>query len=177
MSNNILIVIDFQNDFVTGPLGTPEAVALIPKIETYVEECRRKHNYTILWTKDEHYDPDIFFDSSIERKQIPLHCIKNTKGCEIVNCMNKHYFEDVIVKHTFALPNWNDLLFGFLPDDTTIEIIGVCTDICVISNALMIRSICPNNRIIVHSDLCAGTTPKKHNAALEVMKSCLIEVD
>jgi len=174
MSNNILIVIDFQNDFVTGPLGTPEAVALIPKIEKYVEECRNK-DYTIWWTKDEHYPIDSCI--SIEKKCIPQHCLIATEGCKIVNHMNKPYVEAVIAKNTFAFSNWYDMLFGFLPYDTIIEIIGVCTDICVISNALMIRSICPNNRIIVHSDLCAGTTPEKHTAAIEVMKSCLIEVD
>ena len=173
MSNNILIIIDFQNDFVTGPLGTPEAVALIPKIEKYVEECRNK-DYTIWWTKDEHYDvPTV----SIERKRIPLHCIAGTEGCEIVNNMNRPHSEDILTKQTFAIPDWFYMLYDFVPYDDTIEIIGVCTDICVISNALMIRSICPNNRIIVHSDLCAGTTPEKHKAALEVMKSCLIEVD
>ena len=174
MSNNILIVIDFQNDFVTGPLGTPEAVALIPKIEKYVNKCRNKH-YTIWWTTDEHYNLPTCCDHSIEKKKIPLHCEVGTKGCKIVNNMNK--YEDVITKHTFAVPDWYDRIFGLISDNDTIEIIGVCTDICVISNTLMIRSICPNNRIIVHSDLCAGTTPEKHNAALEVMKSCLIEVD
>ena len=174
MSNNILIVIDFQNDFVTGPLGTPEAVALIPKIKKYVEECKNK-DYTIWWTVDEHFDLPACCDRSIERKHIPLHCIAGTKGCQIVNNMNK--YECPITKHTFGVPDWYDMLVGFISDNDIFEIIGVCTDICVISNALMIRSICPNNRIIVHSDLCAGTTPEKHNAALEVMKSCLIEVD
>ena len=91
--------------------------------------------------------------------------------------MNKYKSGDIIIKHTFAIPDWYTKLFDFISYEDIIEIIGVCTDICVISNALMIRSVCPNNRIIVHSDLCAGTTPEKHNAALEVMKSCLIEVD
>lgn len=174
MSNNILIVIDFQNDFVTGPLGTPEAVALIPKIEKYVNECNNK-DYTIWWTKDEH--SNLLPNFSIEKRNIPPHCIVGTKGCEIVNNMNKHKSGDIIIKHTFAIPDWYTKLFDFISYEDIIEIIGVCTDICVISNALMIRSVCPNNRIIVHSDLCAGTTPEKHNAALEVMKSCLIEVD
>lgn len=171
MSNNILIVIDFQNDFVTGPLGTPEAIALIPKIEKYVKECRNK-GYTIWWTKDEHYNvPSL----AIERKYIRSHCLKGTEGCEIVNNLNQD--DAIITKNTFSFSHWDYALDTLVDPSVTFEIIGVCTDICVISNALMIRSICPNNRIVVHSDICAGTTPEKHKAALEVMRSCLIEVD
>lgn len=170
MSNNILIVIDFQNDFVTGPLGTPEAVALIPKIEKYIKECAGNF-YQVIFTKDSHND---FYPFTIEGQYIPEHCIYDTKGREIVNNLDRGFFYDILNKGTFGYLKWDAALFNS-PD--VIEIIGVCTDICVITNALILRSTFPRARIIVHSDLCAGTTPEKHNAALEVMKSCLIEVD
>lgn len=165
--NKILIVIDFQNDFVTGPLGTPEAVALIPKIEKYVNECVGK----VIFTKDCHSG---LYSFTIEGQHVPKHCIYHTEGYKIVNDLDKEYFFDVLNKATFGHLKWDEVFFN-TPD--VIEIIGVCTDICVITNALILRSTFPRTKIIVHSDLCAGTTPKKHEAALEIMKSCLIEVD
>ena len=168
--NKVLIVIDFQNDFITGPLGTPEAVALIPKIEKYIKKCVDNF-YQIIFTQDSHND---FYPFTIEGQCVPKHCIYHTEGYKIVNDLDKGYFFDVLNKSTFGYLKWDEAFFN-APD--VIEIVGVCTDICVISNALILRSTFPRAKIIVHSDMCAGTTPEKHEAALEVMRSCLIEVD
>lgn len=167
--NKVLIVVDLQNDFVTGPLGTKEAVNIVPKVEKYVKECAGNF-YQVIFTKDCHSD---FYPFTVEGQYVPKHCIPDTEGYKIVNNLDKGYFFDVLNKETFGYLKWDKELF-VAPD--VIEIVGVCTDICVISNALILRSIFPKARIIVHSDMCAGTTPEKHMAALEAMKSCLIEV-
>lgn len=168
--NKVLIVVDLQNDFVTGPLGTKEAINIVPKVEDYVNKCAGDF-YHIIFTKDSHNE---FYPFSIEGQCVPEHCIYHTKGYEIVDDMNEGRFFDVLHKGTFGYLKWDEAFFN-APD--IIEIVGVCTDICVISNALILRSTFPRARIIVHSDMCAGTTPEKHRAALDVMKSCLVEVD
>ena len=172
--NKVLIVVDLQNDFITGPLGTKEAVAIVPKIDNYIDEClnQKEGFFEIIFTKDIHSKN--FYKYTIEGQYIPEHCINETDGQKIVNNLNNHFGFKTIHKHTFTYTKWDEWFSVIVPD--IIEIVGLCTDICVISNALVLRSVFPNARIIVHSDMCAGTTPEKHIAALEVMKSCLIEV-
>ena len=174
-----LIVIDMQNDFVTGNLGTPEARAIVSKIETKIKEEYNLSSDRIVFTQDSHYLQD--WDNNnpaekIEMSEVPLHCIKGTPGWCIVDTLFP--FVDVVIeKESFGYLDWKDHLLsyqGFSP--TSIEIVGVCTDICVISNALALRAIFPATPIIVDASCCAGTTPEKHKAALEVMKSCCIEV-
>lgn len=169
--NKVLIVIDLQNDFVTGSLGTKEAIAIVPKIKNYVNKCVGEF-YNVFFTRDRH-DED-FYKYTIEGQYVPEHCIDGTEGTNVVDGLNRGYIFNEIKKGTFAYLNWEE---WFLTSPDIIEIVGVCTDICVISNALVLRSLFPRARIVVHSDMCAGTTPEKHLAALEVMKSCLIEVD
>lgn len=174
-----LIVIDMQNDFVTGNLGTPEARAIVSKIETKIKEEYNLSSDRIVFTQDSHYLQD--WDNNnpaekIEMSEVPRHCIKGTPGWCIVDTLFS-FVDDVIEKESFGYLDWKDHLLsyqGFSP--TSIEIVGVCTDICVISNALALRAIFPATSIIVDASCCAGTTPEKHKAALEVMKSCCIEV-
>lgn len=183
----VLVVVDMQVDFVTGALGSAEAQAIMPNV---VEKLKNidKSNTLVLFTKDTHYDN--YFET-LEGKMLPVkHCVENTPGwCiekEISSVVDggegyMHYSSDAIInsriyKNTFG----SDVLRGFLlehgGDIEELEFCGVCTDICVISNTLMARQTLPNTRIVVDANCCAGVTPEKHKAALEVMKSCQIEV-
>lgn len=173
MKRKILIVIDMQNDFCKpgGVLYSPDAEAIIPNI---VERCKEYDKENIWFTKDSHYEKS--YKETIEGKTLPIHCTDKSEnnGKDIVDELLPFVDDDYCVrdKYSFAY-NWS--CFGWDNLDS-IEICGTCTDICVISNALLIRSAFPNVPIIVHADCCAGLTPEKHEAALNVMESCLIEV-
>ena len=166
-----LIVVDMQSDFVTGPLGTPEARAIVPNV---VEKVRQYLNEDakIYYTKDTHSGN---YYKTQEGKFLPIkHCIPGTEGWEIVpelSFMEKYKNCKMYMKKTFGY-NWCYL--NAFHDE--IEIVGLCTDICVISNALILKSTCPEMKIIVDASCCAGTTPERHKAALEVMKSCQIYI-
>ena len=174
----ILIVVDVQNDFVTGALGSAEAQSKIPAIKAKVSEYLANGD-TILYTRDTHYKD--YMETS-EGKYLPVpHCIKNTDGWQIVDDI---YADGsmTIDKPTFGLesfPLFMDEWFG-REDIEEIEFIGFCTDICVISNALIVKAwaapLIPFITISCDASCCAGVTPEKHAAALEVMKSCQIEV-
>lgn len=173
----VLIVIDMQNDFVTGSLGTPEAQAIIPKVRAKIEEFMET-NDTVFYTQDTHYD-DYF--ETLEGKYLPIkHCIKDTTGWDFIPEISE--FANgvrILRKESFGLGVWRTnlrILLGHY-DDYQFELIGLCTDICVISNALILRAQFPNSEIIVHADCCAGTTPEKHKVALEVMMNCQIIVE
>lgn len=165
-----LIVVDFQNDFVYGPLGTPEAEAIVANVEHKID-MYRKAGYPVIFTKDLHW-PN-YLDTH-EGKRLPVpHCmISDTKGKELV--ITPEWGELVINKSTFGYTGWACSSKYGVPD--LIEIVGVCTDICVVSNALILRSEYPEVDIVVDASCCAGTTPEKHKAALEVMKSCHIDI-
>ena len=176
----VLIVIDMQEDFVNGVLGTPQARAIVPKVAAKVKEYTdSKEETVIIYTKDTHYDN---YMDTMEGKYLPVpHCIVNTNGWLIVP---EVYTEDsdVVEKTTFgriALPHEVMTSCGLKyekVDIESIELVGVCTDICVISNALILKTYFDDIPIIVDSACCAGVTPAKHEAALEVMRSCQIEV-
>ena len=167
-----LIVIDMQNDFVTGPLGTPEAHAIVPKIRTKIREEYNQSADKIIFTQDSHHLWDWNNSEKIEMNKVPPHCTKGTPGWCIVDALFP-FTDNIITKDNFGCFNWNCINPNL---STSIEIVGVCTDICVISNALILRALFPETQIIVDASCCAGTTPEKHKAALEVMKSCCIEV-
>ena len=166
----ILIVVDMQNDFVTGSLGTPESQAIVPRVAEKVKKCR-DDGYNIFFTQDTHFD---YYLDTLEGKYLPIkHCIAGTSGWDIIPEIAE--FTDgtrIVEKETFGFDDW-DVYFNY---DHQFELIGLCTDICVVSNALILRAQFPNSEIIIHADCCAGTTPEKHAAALEVMKSCQIQV-
>ena len=171
------VVVDMQNDFVEGALGTPEAQAVVPYIQN---EIRNPKYDMILFTQDWHNRvPE---RNTIEMKNIPCHCLAGTKGAEIVKGLIPEHGPSwtVYKKHTFAYYSLADAIMdescGFGDDVTEIHLMGVCTDICVISNALLLRSAFPSMPIYVHSNGCAGTTPAAHEAALMIMRNCLINV-
>lgn len=167
-----LIVIDMQNDFVTGCLGTLEARATVRKIKDKIKKEYNQSTDKIVFTQDSHYRQDWVDNEKMEMKNVPVHCIKGTPGWCIVDTLFP-FADNVITKDNFGCFDWSFINPNLL---TSIEIVGVCTDICIISNALILRAIFPETPIVVDASCCAGTTPEKHKAALEIMKSCCIEV-
>ena len=169
--NKVLIVIDCQNDFIYGTLGTPEARAIVPNV---VQRCKqaRQDEDLIIFTKDVHYEED--YANSLEGAFVPRHCMANENGHWLIEEL-QNFATCVIVKSTYGYRDWHTWKERFNKVDA-IELCGVCTDICVISNALILRSLYPATPISVDASCCAGLTPEKHQAALEVMKSCNIKI-
>lgn len=180
--SKLLIVVDAQNDFISGVLGSKEAQAAIPYIATKLEEYQ---NEIVVFTQDTHYEDYL---ETQEGKYLPVpHCLRgfsrSTKGWEIchelMEIVKNHSYKlsGIIEKSTFGVYDFPKFLNDrTLDDPDSIELVGFCTDICVISNALILKAFFPEIPIKVYAPACAGTTVEKHKAALEVMKSCQIEV-
>lgn len=180
---DILVVVDMQNDFVTGALGTPEAQAIVPKV---VEKIKN-WNGEILYTQDTHYDNYL---ETQEGKHLPVpHCICRTWGWQIVDeVFYARPFGDsfpVYEKRAFGSKQLMDGLYdshfarlGMMAnfEINSITLVGLCTDICVISNAIMLKSALHEVPIIVDASCCAGVTPESHKNALAAMKMCQIEI-
>ena len=183
---NLLLVIDTQNDFIDGVLGSEQAVDTVPNIVKKIEEF---NNGIIITTQDTH---ETNYMETPEGKNLPVpHCIKGSEGWEINSDVMNAIQERIkiegistinIQKPTFgsiALANVIDNIVRSTDEDVNIEILGFCTDICVVSNAMLIKTMLYDlNRVNISiiNDCCAGVTLEKHNAALEVMKSCQINV-
>ena len=165
----ILIVVDMQNDFIDGSLGTIEATKIVPNVISKIKEYE---NELIYFTKDTHFDDYL---NTSEGKKLPVkHCIKGTKGWQIPSqILNNH--TNIIEKYTFGSVDLFKQL-ETLNDIESIELIGLCTDICVISNAILAKAHFPNINIIVDSKCCAGVTKESHEKALDTMKMCQIEI-
>jgi len=176
MKEKILIVVDMQHDFVDGPLGTPEARAIVPKIE---DKIKNGGYDRVLYTFDTHYAD--YMDTQ-EGKKLPVpHCIKGTHGWSTVFDsfdIFPMFGDSIIEKNTFGYKRWPAILghYDNAYDVKSIELCGVCTDICVVSNALILKADYPEVPISVDASCCAGTTPENHKAALMVMKSCQIDI-
>ena len=173
MSQKVLIVIDMQNDFCVGSLANEEAVKIIPNIVTLVQEFH-KNGGRVIFTKDTHHKES--YMNSPEGKKLPvLHCIDGTWGWEIVKELVDVMEENdtIICKPTFGYQGWFDELG---PKDE-VYMCGTCTDICVVSNALAIKTTLPEVEVHVAANACAGLTPEKHEAALTVMESCQCDVN
>lgn len=171
-----LIVVDVQNDFVTGSLGTPEAEAVIPNIVKRIEEAL-KNDETVIATQDTHQRN--YLDTQEGIKLPVKHCIINTEGHDIVEPVYDILLGcDSVYKDTFGSDALVDnLKFWYNKySRIDIELIGLCTDICVIANAVLLKTAFPEARISVRENCCAGSTPEKHQAALKVMESLQIEV-
>ncbi len=164
-----LIVVDMQNDFIDGALGTAEAVAIVPA----VAEKIRAFDGHIIFTQDTHFADYL---TTQEGRNLPVeHCIRETEGWRIRPelldaAAGKDY--EVVEKYTFG----SDRLPELLKDPESIELLGLCTDICVVSNALILKAHFREVPMKLDPACCAGVTPAKHLAALEVMKSCQVEV-
>ena len=161
----ILIVVDMQNDFITGSLGSALAEAIVPNVVEKVKGFDGK----VIFTRDTH-----FFDymQTQEGKKLPVeHCIKDTEGWQICDEL-KAFADDVVDKITFGSVDLPKLL----KEADEIELCGLCTDICVISNAMILKASFPEARIVVDGSCCAGVSVESHKTALEAMKAVQIEV-
>jgi nicotinamidase-related amidase len=175
--NNILVIVDMQNDFIDGSLGTEEAKSIIPQAVKKIEEHKKK-NGTIIVTKDTHQTNYLYTQ---EGRKLPVeHCIYNTKGWElnkkIADVLDDGAF--IVMKNTFGANYLANVIrsFNVKEQDLNIEVIGLCTDICVISNVILLKTAFPEASITVDSSCCAGVTPELHEAALKVMHSCQINI-
>ena len=172
-----LIVIDMQNDFLTGTLANPAAVDIIPNIVNKVTEYLQNGD-KVIFTQDTHFS--ISYNKTIEGQKLPVdHCFFGTKGHELVDELKfytnryNQYNIDIIYKNGFGEIN----LHKYIPTDTeSIEIVGTCTDICVISNAFVLKAAKPNTPIIIDAAACAGLTPELHDNALDMMEHCHMDI-
>lgn len=175
MGKRYLIVIDMQNDFVDGALGTPEARAVAPA----VVEAARSFDGEVVFTLDTHGDDYL---STQEGANLPVaHCIRGTDGWRLIDgldAIRRDRESPVFEKPAFgspALAHWLAQENAADPIES-IELVGVCTDICVVSNALIIKATLPEVPVSVDASLCAGVTPEAHRAALETMASCQVAI-
>ena len=170
-----LVVIDVQNDFVSGSLGTPEAQAMWPRLE----EQLRGFEGCVWMTLDTHGAD--YMDTQ-EGKHLPVpHCVRETEGWQLAGELGKlaeSFGAGIVEKPTFGSEELVASLKALYEagELESIELVGLCTDICVVSNALMLKAAMPELPMSVDSACCAGVTPQKHEAALEVMRSCQIAV-
>ena len=166
----ILVVVDMQKDFIDGALGTAEAVAIVPRVIEKIKEYENSDNH-VIYTKDTHYEN--YMDTR-EGRHLPVpHCIKGTAGHEIPGEILRDH-DLIIEKPTFGSTELVRYLENIEFDE--VELIGLCTDICVVSNALLIKARFPEHEVSVDSSCCAGVTPATHEAALTTMKMCQINV-
>lgn len=162
----VLIVVDMQNDFIDGSLGTPEAQAIVPNVQKKIEEYKSRGD-EIIFTRDTHQSDYL---NTNEGKHLPIkHCIEGTYGWQIADGLEVENC-GYVNKSTFGWRYWSDHIFK------EIELVGLCTDICVVSNALILKAIFPEADITVDASCCAGVTPESHKAALTTMKMCQINV-
>lgn len=172
----VLVVVDMQNDFISGSLGSPEAEAIVPAV------CKkiRYWDHDIFTTQDTHFDD--YMDTQ-EGKNLPVvHCVKDTKGwqlhSDIQNELFLKKFYTPMEKSTFgcrALAGALQILDG-REHIEEVQLVGVCTDICVISNAMLLKAFLPETTIIVDAACCAGVSPESHMRALQAMEVCQIKI-
>ena len=188
---NILIIVDMQNDFITGSLGTPEAASILPNV---VERIEKSRNELILLTQDSH---ETNYLETQEGKLLPVeHCIQGTWGWHLedgvkaawqrkmeesclAECLDSLKIENYkYEKNTFGGIELVEGLKKISEDGhlSSITLAGLCTDVCVISNALLIKAFFPETLILVDASCCAGVTPESHQTALEAMKMCQIVI-
>ena len=166
----VLVVVDMQRDFIDGALGTPEAVAIVPGVIEKIKEYENAGDL-IIFTRDTHTDG--YLDTR-EGRLLPVpHCIEDTEGHEIPpEILRGHNL--VIDKPTFGSIELMQYLAHV--DFDEVELIGLCTDICVVSNAMLIKARFPEVEISVDSSCCAGVTPESHASALATMRACQINI-
>lgn len=161
-----LIVVDMQKDFIDGALGTKEAVAIVENVKKKIAEYQAA-GAEIIFTRDTHQADYL---NTNEGKHLPVeHCIEGTDGWKIAEGLEVPG-AIYIDKPTFGYLNWADYKLE------EVEMVGLCTDICVVSNALIIKANYPEIRVTVDASCCAGVTPESHNAALTTMKMCQVEI-
>ena len=165
----ILVVVDMQNDFIDGALGTKEAAAIVP----YVKEVIENFEGRTIFTRDTHFEN--YMDTQ-EGKNLPVpHCIKGTEGWQICAELEALRTTEAIDKITFGSKDLVEVLKAE-ENVESITFVGLCTDICVISNAMLIKAFYPEIPLYVDAKGCAGVTPESHQNALNAMKMCQIKI-
>jgi len=165
-----MLVIDMQNDFVTGVLGSEEARKIVIPMRQRLQQAK----CPIWFTMDTH-GPDYASDPEARHLPIP-HCVEGTQGWAVVDALAPFWEKgEKISKPTFGSMELAKRVIG-MPSLKKVEMMGVCTDICVVSNALLLKAARPDLVITVDKALCAGSSPASHQAALDVMKSCHIDI-
>lgn len=168
----VLVVVDMQKDFIDGALGTNEAVAIVPKVKEKIENFEG----TVLFTRDTHEDN--YMDTQ-EGKNLPVpHCIKGTEGWEICSELRNLCKETPIDKVTFGSTKLGEKLVQMHAENPieNITFVGLCTDICVISNVMLTKAFLPEVELIVDASCCAGVTPESHKTALASMQTCQVTI-
>lgn len=162
-----------QNDFIDGALGTPEAAAIVPRVAAKI----RAFDGKVIFTRDTHGED---YMDTLEGKNLPVpHCIRGTYGWEISPALVSLCKEVPVDKDTFGSVRLAEMLRELNGEEPveSITLIGLCTDICVISNALLIKAMLPQVPVIVDSACCAGVTPESHENALRAMEMCQVKVE
>lgn len=173
--SKMLVVVDMQNDFIDGALGTEEAKAIVPKVIEKIKNFKGQ----IFYTRDTH---DENYLETQEGKNLPVkHCIMDTDGWQLqedIGRLAKERRSMIFDKPTFGSLSLAGCLNGIqkVASIDEIELVGLCTDICVISNALLLKAALPDTKISVDSSCCAGVTPQSHENALKAMAMCQVEV-
>lgn len=185
----VLVVVDMQNDFITGSLGSEAAQAIVPNVVEKVKAYREHYDLEtysrrVYFTQDTHFNDYL---DTLEGKYLPVkHCIVGTNGIEICDELKKYVidkglYKNIHAKYSFGFLDLDvrqykpGIYGGWMPPES-IEIVGLCTDICVISNALILRAKYPKTKIYVDPTCCAGTKHSLHLEALNIMESCQIEI-
>lgn len=166
---NFLIVVDMQNDFIGGSLANQAAQSVVNN----VKELVKNYDGQVIFTRDTHLSN--YLDTQEGKKLPVIHCIQNTFGWEICDQL-KDYVKNVVDKPTFGSTELPSFIVNFNETIDKIELCGVCTDICVIANAVILKSFFPEVSVNVYASCCAGVTPQSHNTALSAMKSLQINV-
>ena len=157
---DVLVVVDMQKDFISGALGTKEAVAIVPRVAEKIAQAK-KAGKTVVFTRDTHHENYL---QTQEGKNLPVpHCIENTPGARIFD--KPSFGSEELVQYLKGLDNL-----------TSTEFVGLCTDICVITNVLSAKCALPELPIAVDSACCAGVTPESHENALAAMRMCQIRI-
>lgn len=175
--SKVLVVVDMQNDFITGSLGTKEAEKIVADVVRKIEAYQTSGNQ-VIYTRDTH---DQNYLETSEGKKLPVaHCIEGTWGWELEASIAKTVVSEASIcnKPTFGSVALGEEMQRLAMEDKNLEVelVGLCTDICVISNALLIKAFVPEAMIRVDAKCCAGVTPDSHKNALEAMKMCQIQV-
>lgn len=167
-----LIVVDMQNDFVDGALGTPEAASILPHVVDRIKNFKG----IVLFTRDTHHEDYL---QTLEGEALPVaHCIQGSAGWQLCGQVAELVSEPPIDKPTFGSVELGNMLAAANQASPIerITLIGLCTDICVISNALLLKAFLPQTPILVDASCCAGVTPESHRRALDAMRACQIEI-
>ena len=171
---NLLIVVDMQKDFISGALGTKEAVAIVPRVAEKIAQAK-KAGKTVIFTRDTHQENYL---QTQEGKNLPVeHCIRGTNGWELRPEIQDLISAEVMDKPTFGSRKLAEFLKKQETEIDSITLVGLCTDICVISNAMVLKAFMPEIPIKVDASCCAGVTPESHENALKAMEACQIQID